>query len=87
LASSSQHGLTAENLKFKDRSIRAYINRFFRYVRSGITKTLRIISQPVFKVINSFLESLKEAVAFLPVIGAAIEVIGQIKDHLEAASV
>jgi hypothetical protein len=29
----------------------------------------------------------KEAVTFLPLIGAAIDVIGQIKDHLEAVSV
>lgn len=79
--------LTAENLEFKDRSIRAHINRFFRYVRSGINKTLQIIAKPVFKVINSFLGSLKEAVTLLPMVGAAIEVIGQIKDHLEAASV
>jgi hypothetical protein len=38
-------------------------------------------------VINSFLGSLKEGIAgAIPLVGSAIEIIKQIKDHVEAAS-
>jgi phage-related protein len=74
-------------LKAKDRSIRGHINRFFKYLKHGSTKVLRNIAGSVFKVVNSLLGSLKEAVAAtLPIIGSAIEVIKQIKEHVEAAS-
>jgi len=83
-------GLTGDSLQFKDRSIRAVINKFLMRARDEISKTrdtLRILATPVFNLINSFFGSLKAALKdTLPGVGAAIEVIKQIKDHLQALS-
>jgi hypothetical protein len=82
----SQVELGGRSLEFKDRSIRANINRLFRWARQGITKGLKVVAEPVFKVINSFLGSLIEAIGFIAGVGKALDVIKQIKEHLEATS-
>jgi hypothetical protein len=92
--------LSGQSLEFKDRAVRGHMNRLVNFAekaREGITKGLsqakteiikglKSVAEPVFKVINSFLGSLKEAVGYLPGVGAAIDVIKQIKEHLDAAS-
>jgi hypothetical protein len=92
--------LTDQSLEFKDRTIRGLINRFVnlaRQVRGEITqgsgkakaeviKGLNAVADPVFKVINSFLGSLKAATGTIPGVGAALDVIKEIKDYLDAAS-
>jgi hypothetical protein len=80
-------GLSGAPLKAKDKSIRGQINRFLKYLKHGSTRVLRNIAGSAFKVINSFLGSLKEGIAgAIPLVGSAIEIIKQIKDHVEAAS-
>jgi hypothetical protein len=79
--------LTGAPLKAKDKSLRGHMNRFYKYLEHGTTKVLRNMAGAVFKVANSLLGSLKEAVATtLPIVGSAIEAIKQIKEHVEAAS-
>jgi hypothetical protein len=92
--------LSGPSLEFKDRALRGHINRFVSLARQAkeeanpglsrvkgeIIKVLKAVAEPVFKVINSFLGSLKAAVGSLPVAGAAIDVIKQIKEHVDAAS-
>jgi hypothetical protein len=78
-------GLTGSPLIFKDKSIRAHINRFFKYIKYG-AQVLRKAAGKVFDVFNSFLGSLKEALTAIGGIGGIVDAIKQIKDHLKAAS-
>jgi hypothetical protein len=86
-----------QSLEFKDRSFRGHVNRFYNFIRqgllqgaswtkSGFIKGLKAIADSVFKAINSVLGSLGKALDYLPGVGAAIDVIKQIKEHLDAAS-
>ena len=92
--------LTDQSLESKDRAVRGLINRFVnlaRQVKGEITqgvgkakaeviKGLKVVANPVFKVINAFLGSLKAGAGSLPVVGTALDVIKEIKDYLDATS-
>jgi hypothetical protein len=76
-------GLTGGLLKLKSQSIKSHIKRFFKYVGYGDIKVLRRLAGKAFKVINSFLNSLKLA---LGPAAPILDAVQQIKDHIESAS-
>jgi hypothetical protein len=89
--------MAEQSLEFKDRALRGHMNRFYNFIRHGLSqgaswtkasfiKGLKAIADSVFKAINSVLGSLGKALGSLGGVGAAIDVIKQIKEHLDAAS-
>jgi hypothetical protein len=92
-----EYEVAEQSLEFKDRSLRGHMNRFYNFIRQGLSqgvswtkanfvKGLKAIADSVFKAINSVLGSLGKALGSLAGVGAAIDVIKQIKEHLDAAS-